>query len=103
MTAGELWPESLIPARGSAEPNSSKIAGEAVSAELARPPTDVKALTTPMLSSIEIGDFVITAWILIMNSRENHPLRWFCRDTRSPIPSTAPLFGVGQEDQMSFH
>ena len=103
MTAGELWPESLIPARGSTELNFSEIAGGAVYAGLASPPTDIKALTTPRLSNIKIGDFVITAWILIMNSRENHPLRWFGRDTGSPIPSTAPLSGVGQEDQMSFH
>ena len=86
---------SLIPARGSTELTFSEIAGEAVSA-LACPPTDVKAMTTPMLSNIKIGGFVITAWILIMNSRENHPRRWLCRDRGSPILSTAPLSGFGQ-------
>jgi len=93
MTAGELWPESLIPARGSTELNFSEIAGEAVSAGLASPLTDVKALTTPMLSNIKIGDFVITAWILIMNSRENHPLRWLAgiRDPRSRLQLRFPV------------
>ena len=96
MPAGELRPESLIPARGSTELDFSEIAGGAVSAGLASPPTDIKALTTPRLSNIKIGDFVITAWILIMNSRENHPRRWLCRDRGSPILSTAPLSGFGQ-------